>query len=64
MSNTKLCLICKQQLENESFNDHFKECRKKRLELESQKIQGDSITQENTVTKKKGGCGCKKKKRS
>lgn len=63
-TKSKICLICKEKISNENFNAHFKECRKQRLEMEAKKIQGKLTPEEVKVYKKKGGCGCGKKKHS
>lgn len=59
-----MCLICKKMISSTNFDVHFKACRKKRLELENKKIQGTLTPEEKKVYKKKGGCGCGKKKRN
>jgi hypothetical protein len=63
-NKVKICLICKELISPINFNEHFKECRKNRLELENKKIKGTLTPEEKVVYKKKGGCGCGKKKRN
>lgn len=57
----KLCLLCKTMVPTGEFVEHFKECRRKHLEAEQIKQRG--IEGASGRRKKKGGCGCSKKRR-
>jgi hypothetical protein len=54
---TKLCLLCKQEICENQFREHFVKCRAVRQEAELAKIEKKTP---EIKTVKKGGCGCGK----